>query len=86
MIYNCWFCGKRIRERTYNSDMEIFHRNIPADQVGRYVLHDHKSFCNKDCVAWYKQRYHGNKQHPQTAPHEDIYEHIWKPERKQNRI
>lgn len=78
MIHQCWYCGNRINERTYNSDLEVFHRNIPANQIGRHKLFDHKPFCNDECISGYKHL----KLKPSVAPTSDLFIHIWKARRK----
>lgn len=81
MIYNCWLCGHRIKERTTNSDLEVFPTKIPSEEVGCYVLFEHHPFCGAYCIAEYKKKYKGKKR-PEVAPHADIYEEIWKRERR----
>lgn len=78
MILQCWYCGCRINERTFNSDLEIFHRDITADQIGKHKLFDHKPFCTTMCIDGYKRL----KNKPSVAPTADMHISVWKKERK----
>jgi hypothetical protein len=77
MIYNCAFCGWRINQR-YN------HPELKKEEVGKYLLHEHKPFCHEYCIEWYKCC----KTKP-IYPVSDLYENgrwgDWKTERKINR-
>lgn len=56
MIYVCWGCGHRIRQRTTSSDFEIFHLDqfILPEEIGQHLLYDHRPFCNDYCINVYQ--------------------------------
>ena len=56
MIYVCWGCGHRIRQRTISSDREIFHLDTSPEEIGKYMLYDDLPFCNDYCINIYQRQ------------------------------
>jgi hypothetical protein len=88
MIHLCWNCGRRINER-FNCRGPV---DIDPQEVGKFLLFDHKTFCSQYCIGWWKERYCGAKRRPlpKVAPiydwNENGIEGYWKQERKVGRV
>jgi hypothetical protein len=75
MIYTCSFCGWRINQR-YGRP------NIKPEDIGKYILYDHKAFCSTSCV----EQFSFLKTKPKyNIKQSDWHEDEWKKERKLNR-
>jgi len=54
MIYLCQTCGWRINERCYTKydidDETQFRDDINDEDIGKYLLYNHKPFCSVECI------------------------------------
>ena len=51
MLYRCWYYGHDINPRTYGDKyFNTWKSDIEDKNIGKYILHNHKTFCSKDCI------------------------------------
>lgn len=58
MIYLCQTCCMRINERCHMkehiNDISEF-KNISQENIGKYLLYNHKPFCSTECINQAKE-------------------------------
>ena len=98
MIYLCQTCCMRINERCHMkehiNDISEF-KNISQENIGKYLLYNHKLFCSTECINQAKEYpqilnreiipYDWNEQGYFNKDRPNAIE-TWKTERKINRI
>lgn len=90
MIYNCWSCGWRINDRTgCDKNGDAFPKTwVSPENVGKYLLHDHKAFCSRECICVFKDA--SVYKQAIRKPPSDYWENgvcgNWKIQRKINRV
>lgn len=82
MIYNCWYCGYRINERTRSDKYTTWKTGIDPKKVGTYLTFENKPFCTEYCIEDFKKLKTKPKYFPGTS---DWYEEEWKLLRKQKK-